>query len=106
MCSVAKGPFGKIEDMFYFNWQEVAIALIKLKGIHQGHWRVGLQFDLHGATANIPLSKTSHTKVPAAFVPVINVNLKQVKAEDVDELTIDAAEVNPMSRLLVPASIN
>ena len=95
-------PFTKIEDHVFCNWQEVAVALVRLKGIHVGYWRVGLEFDCHGANANIPSGKVTHTKVPAAFIPVINVNLKQVKEEDVDELTVDAAEVNPVTRILMP----
>ena len=86
---------GKQADTIFFNWPEVALALLKMRGIHTGWWRIGLQFDLHGASVNVPVNKTQHAKVPAAFIPVANVNLKEVPETDVDELCVNAAVVNP-----------
>jgi hypothetical protein len=88
--------------MIFFNWPDVATALLRMRGIHTGWWRVGLQFDLHGANVKIPTGKATHTKVPAAFIPAVNVNIQEVKDDAVDELCVNAAVVNPRPNLIVP----
>lgn len=101
-------PFTRLknpgDDYLYFNWVDVATALLRLKGVHEGWWRVGLQFDAHGAAVNIPISKRQHQKVPAVFLSVVNINLKPVQEQEIDELCVDAAVVNPQPRVLMPGS--
>ena len=82
-----------------FTWQRVAAALVKAQGLHEGLWRVGIQFDLRAA--NVTVGPT--IMVPGAFVPVMAMNLSRV--EKMDYLTVDAAEVNPRPRLVVPAGV-
>lgn len=100
-------PFGKIEDTLYFNWQEVGVALLKFKGIHEGRWHVGLEVDTHGAQVKIPVGPAQNTLVPAAFVAVLNVNLRKLKdSEESDQLTLDASVENPRDNLIVPSGVS
>lgn len=98
---MAKGnPFAQIkDDVHVFRWFEVCVALIKAKGLHEGQWKVGLQFaDLSGANINTP-----HGLSPGAIVPVATVYLTEVKDEKhIDALTVDAAKVNPAKRIVSP----
>lgn len=91
-------PFKKIEDTHTFNWQEIATALVKQKGLSVGLWRVGLEFDLRAANVNVGTG----FQVPAAFLPVLRMNIRQVK--ELDDLTVDAAVVNPRPRILMPVN--
>ena len=82
-----------------FNWQQVAIALVRAQGLHEGLWRVGMRFDLRAANVTV----AQDVMVPGAFVPVMGMNLMRV--EKADYLTVDAAAVNPRPRLIMPAGV-
>lgn len=98
---MADKAFKKVETQeIKFSWQQVAVALVKAQGLHEGLWRVGMQFDLRGA--NVTIAKD--LMVPGAFLPVLHLNLMRV--ETADYLTVDAAEVNPRPRLIVPAGVH
>lgn len=86
---------GREADTIFFNWPEIATALLKLRSIHTGWWRAGLQFDLHAANLHVPTGKTTSTLVPGAMVSALNVNIREVPEEKVDELCVNAAVVNP-----------
>ena len=80
-----------------FTWQQVAVALVKARDVHEGLWRVGCRFDL--MAAGVKLGKTG-IQVPGAFIPIVEMNIARV--ETGDDLTVDAAEVNPARRILLP----
>lgn len=72
-------------------WKVMAEALVKHFGLHEGIWRVMLEF---GAIGGMNAQFGPNQPVtPAAIVPVMGVSLKRV--EVVDALSVDAAVVNP-----------
>lgn len=75
---------------YLFDYKEVAEALIKKQGIHEGLWHVAIEFGF--AAQNI---RTPNGFAPAAIVPVQKIGL--VRTPDASNLTVDAAEVNPPS---------
>jgi hypothetical protein len=72
-----------------FSHKEVVEALIKQEGIHEGIWGLWIKFGIQGA--NVGAGPTN--LVPAAIVPVLEIGLQ--KFEEVTNLSVDAAEVNP-----------
>lgn len=72
-----------------FTHKELAEALVKAHGIHEGIWGVAIQFGLGAATAG-PNEKELQ---PAAVVPVMAVGIRKFDTEN--NLTVDAAKVNP-----------
>jgi hypothetical protein len=75
---------------YLFDYKEVAEALIKKQGIHEGLWHVAIEFGF--AAQNI---RTPNGFAPAAIIPVQKIGL--VRTPDASNLTVDAAEVNPAS---------
>jgi hypothetical protein len=73
---------------YLFDYKEVAEALIKKQGLHEGLWHVAIEFGF--AAQNI---RTANGFAPAAVIPVQKIGL--VKASEVSNLTVDAAQVNP-----------
>ena len=72
-----------------FTYQEVATALVKQKGLHEGIWAIHVEFAL--GMANI--SGPGGEPIPAAVVPLTKIGLQ--KAEAVSAIAVDAAVVNP-----------
>jgi len=72
-----------------FSHKEVVEALIKQQGIHEGIWGLWVKFGIQGANVGAGLTNL----VPAAIVPVLEIGLQ--KFEEVTNLSVDAAEVNP-----------
>ena len=81
-----------------FHLRDVAVALLKLADVHEGLWQIQVMFA--NSATNINLN--GHM-VPSAITSVAGVQLARVETED--ELTVDAAKVNPAKRLIVPAGM-
>mgnify|MGYP001558906882 CR=1 FL=1 len=94
---------GKQSAMIFFNWPDVATALLKQRGIHTGWWKVGLQFEQHGGNFKVPTSKTHFQLVPGVVSTIVNINLTEVSEDHVDPLCVDAAVVNPRQNIIVPS---
>ena len=75
---------------YVFNYKEVAEALIKKQGIHEGLWAIYMEFGIAGA--NIQL-EAEGLAAPTAIVPVLKVGIQ--RSDTPTLLTVDAAEVNP-----------
>lgn len=73
---------------YLFDYKEVAEALIKHQGIHEGLWHIAIEFGF--LAHNI---KTPNGFAPAAILPVQKIGL--VRTPDASNMTVDAAEVNP-----------
>lgn len=73
---------------FLFDYKEVAEALIKKQGLHEGLWHIGIEFGF--AAQNI---RTPNGFAPAAVIPVNKIGL--TRTEEPNNMTVDAAEVNP-----------
>ena len=75
-----------------FELTELAVALIKHQGIHDGSWIVGFEFNL--AAANI--GPTPEEVKPAAIVQVSKAVLMRQEPGHPISLVVDAKKVNPM----------
>jgi len=78
--------------LFKFNHKEVVEALIKQQGLHEGIWQLYIEFNLTAANINVPTDEKTLT--PAAILMVKAVGITKVEKEN--NLTMDAAKVNPM----------
>jgi hypothetical protein len=76
-------------SQLFFTYKEVAEALVKQHGLHEGVWSVAINFGLKAT--NIGESQTDLK--PAAIIPILAIGLQ--KAEKETNLTVDAAKVNP-----------
>jgi hypothetical protein len=78
---------------YAFSHKELAETLVKKQGIHEGLWAIYLRFGIQGANvgglAGTPL-------LPTALVPVIEIGIQQ--KDKADDLTVDAAKVNPKKK--------
>ena len=81
-----------------FSWKGAAVALVKAQNLHEGIFRVYFKFAILGANGTV----NGHL-YPMAMVPVMEVGL--IRCTEMDELSVDAAVVNPEHRILMPAGI-
>lgn len=82
-----------------FNLFEITVALIKAAEIHEGYWQLQAMFGQ--SAANISINKQM---APTAITQFVGLQLQRVK--ELDPLTVDAALVNPESRIIAPTSVN
>jgi creatinine amidohydrolase/Fe(II)-dependent formamide hydrolase-like protein len=80
-------------DRFTFTYKEIAEALVKQQGIHEGLWGVYVEFGI--GAANVGTMPESNDVVPAAIVPVQKIGLQRFP--EANNLTVDATVVNPAS---------
>jgi hypothetical protein len=78
---------------YMFDHQEVAELLVKKQGLHEGVWMLSLEIGQAAATVPAPDGKSLF---PAALNIVQRIGLKKHDGEP-SNLTVDAAEVNPLS---------
>jgi hypothetical protein len=77
---------------FTFELSEVATALIKQQGLHDGLWTIGCEFGFAAALAG----PTQGDVRPAAFVTINKIQLmRQPPGAPVTPFTVYASEVNP-----------
>jgi hypothetical protein len=76
-----------------FDLREVAVALIKAHGIHEGRWMLGFEFAFGAGNFGTGPGETR----PGAFMQIIKMSLTRPE-EGVSELPfiVDAAKVNPI----------
>lgn len=92
-------PFGQVKTKTVkFRLRDVAEALVKLADLHEGLWQVQIMFGNSATNLNL-----NGALVPSAITSVVALQLARV--ETPDELTVDAALVNPRPRVIVPASL-
>ncbi len=77
---------------FMFNYQEVVEALIKKQGIHEGQWRLLIEFGLSASNVNTA-PEGEPRLIPAAINMVQQIGI--LRAEQASNLSVDAAKVNP-----------
>ncbi len=78
-------------DQYTFSFKEIAEALVKQQGLHEGLWAIRVEYGL--TAANIGTVEGSKDATPAAIVPIIKLGIQR-GSED-NNLTVDAAKVNP-----------
>lgn len=76
---------------------ELAEALIKHHGVHEGFWRIYFKFEMTATNVNFK----GHM-YPAALLPITEVGLMREADDKHSILAVDAAIVNPRSRILSP----
>jgi len=72
-----------------FTYKELAEALVKQQGIHEGLWGVYVKFGINATN----IGTTPNDIVPAAIVPILEIGIQRFKEEN--NLTVDAAIVKP-----------
>lgn len=78
---------------FFFSHREIASDLIKKQGLHEGRWKLTLELGLGGHSMSVNKPDGTQEFHPAGFVLVTAIGITQT--EEVSNLTVDAAEVNP-----------
>ena len=81
-----------------FSYKEVVTALLKQEGIHEGVWGIFVKFGIKGAN----IGESDETLMPTAIVPVLGLGLQ--KFEKINNLSVDAAVVNPATSTTSPTS--
>lgn len=77
------------QQIYAFTYKELAEALVKQQGIHEGLWGVYVKFGINATN----IGPTPNDIVPAAIVPILEIGIQRFKEEN--NLTVDAAIVNP-----------
>lgn len=78
------------QNQISYSFKELAELLIKDSDIHDGLWGIYMEFGL--GAGNIQISPSGDVS-PSAFVPVVKIGIQKFKEEN--NLTVDAAKVNP-----------
>lgn len=78
---------------YTFSFKEIAETLIKRQGIHEGLWGVYVRFGIQAANVG---GMGGSPLLPTAMVPILELGIS--RKEKPDELTVDAAKVNPPLR--------
>src|SRR3990167_1422040 len=82
-----------------FQLRDVAVALLKLADVHEGLWQIQVIFANSATNINLNGHLT-----PSAIASVVGMQLARVEQAG-DELTVDAAVVNPAPRVVVPVGL-
>ena len=84
---------------YRFNLYEATVALIRHADLHEGLWQLQVAFGQSAANLSINGKMT-----PTAITQIMGLQLGRV--EKLDALTVDAEQVNPQNRIIVPTSVN
>lgn len=79
-------------NQYQFSHDEVAEALVKHQGIHEGLWGITVEFGFNAT--NISLDPTGTTIMPAGICLLQKIGL--TRFDKPNNLTVDAAKVNPL----------
>ncbi len=82
-------------NQILFSFKELATLMVKDQSITEGYWGVYVRFGISAANAG----PSDADLKPTALVPVVELGLQ--KFQELNNLSVDAAEVNPPDR---PAS--
>ncbi len=74
-----------------FSHKELAEALVKEKGIHEGLWVLSIEFGMSAITAG----PTDDQMMPTAMIPVLRIGIQSADKDKMTNLSVDAAVVNP-----------
>lgn len=79
-------------NQYLFKYHEIAEALIKQAGLHEGKWQIIMSFGIAGAN----MGPSDADLVPGAAVAVTNIGLQRANPASPAVLTADASVVNPL----------
>jgi len=80
------------ERHFFYDYKEVVENLIKAQGLHEGLWRLVFDLGLSATNVNV-LQDGKTTLTPTGMVLIQRIGI--VQTNELNDLTVDAAEVNP-----------
>jgi len=72
-----------------YSFKELAELLVKDRGIHEGYWGLYAKFGISAANVGSSVGDVR----PTALVPILELGLQ--KYDELNNLNVDAAEVNP-----------
>jgi hypothetical protein len=72
-----------------FSYKEIAEALVKKQGLHEGIWGVFVKFGMQATN----MGPTDNDLRPAVVIPLLEIGLQRFEKEN--NLSVDAASVNP-----------
>lgn len=75
-----------------FSFKEIAEMLVKRQGLHEGIWGIFVKFGM--GASNVGPNEDSLQ--PAAIVPILELGLQKFEKEN--NLSVDAAKVNPKTK--------
>jgi hypothetical protein len=76
-------------NQYIFPYKELATLLVKAQDIHEGYWGIYVEFRFAASNLGVGEGKL----VPATVTMVEAIGLQ--KFEELNTLSVDAAEVNP-----------
>jgi hypothetical protein len=79
-------------DRITYTFKELAEILVKEQNIHAGLWGLYVRFGIRALNTG----ESDTDLKPTALVPILDIGLQ--KFEDLNNLSVDAAVVNPPSR--------
>jgi hypothetical protein len=75
-----------------FSYKEIAEALVKQQGLREGIWGLFVKFGIRAAN----IGESEADLKPAAILPILELGLQKFEKEN--NLSVDAAKVNPKTR--------
>jgi hypothetical protein len=75
-----------------FSFKEIAEALVKKQGIHDGVWGLFVKFGMAATNAG----PNEDELKPTAVIPIVEIGLQKFEKEN--NLSVDASKVNPKPR--------
>ena len=76
-------------NQILYPFKELAALMVKDQNLHEGYWGIYVRFGITAANAG----PNDNELKPTALVPIIELGLQ--KFEEINNLSVDAAEVNP-----------
>jgi hypothetical protein len=92
----------EVENQIFFSHKAIVEEMIKLQGLHEGHWMMTVELGLRGT--NLPVKEAGglQTLTPSALVYIFRIGITQTK--EPNDLSVDAAEVNPLKKAAAKSS--
>lgn len=88
-----------------FTLRALAVALVKAADLHDGHWMPAFEFANSATNMRFQPSPGAPALLTPAAVSFIT-GVRLVRLEEPNDLTVDAAEVNPERRIVMPPSLH
>jgi len=76
-------------QQYMFSYKEIAQALVKQQGLHEGLWCVSVTFGINATN----FGPNDNDLKPTAIIPIMQFGLQRQEKES--NLTVDASKVNP-----------
>ena len=75
-----------------FSYKEIAEALVKQQGLHEGIWGIFVKFGIRA----VNIGENELDLKPTAILPIMELGLQKFEKEN--NLSVDAAKVNPKGK--------